>query len=109
MAYLDNTLIYSDNFEEHQRHITMVLEAFAKAGLHLKPEKCEFHCQEVKYMGLIISTEGIKMDSQRICAVQDWEPPYNLKHVRALLGLAKFYRRFVCNYSRIIQPLTFLT
>jgi hypothetical protein len=108
-AYLDDTLIYSDNFEEHQQHVRLVLDTFAKAGLHLKPEKCEFHQQEVKYLGLIISMEGIKMDPENIRAVQDWEPPSNLKDVRAFLGFANFYRRFVRNYSHIVQPLTFLT
>jgi hypothetical protein len=108
-AYLDNTLIYSDNFEEHQQHVRLVLDAFAKAGLHLTPKKCEFHQQEVKYLGLIISMEGIKMDPEKIRAVQDWEPPSNLKDVRAFLGFANFYRHFVRNYSRIVQPLTFLT
>jgi hypothetical protein len=108
-AYLDDTLIYSDNFEEHQQHIHLVLNAFAKTGLHLKPEKCEFHQQEVKYLGLIISMEGIKMDPKNICAMQDWEPPSNLKDVRAFLGFANFYRRFIRNYSHIVQLLTFLT
>jgi hypothetical protein len=42
-TYLDNTLMYSDNFKEHQRHIHLVLNAFAKVGLYLKPKKCEFH------------------------------------------------------------------
>jgi sporulation-control protein spo0M len=40
-------------FEEYQEHVNQVLEAFEKAGLHLKLEKCEFHHQEVKYLGLI--------------------------------------------------------
>jgi hypothetical protein len=60
-ANLNNTLIYSDNFEEHQQYICLVLDTFAKVGLHLKPKKCEFHQQEIKYLWLIISTEGIKM------------------------------------------------
>jgi hypothetical protein len=107
-AYLDDTLIYSDTFEEHQEHVNWVLEAFEKAGLHLKPEKCEFHCQEVKYLGLIISTEGIKMDPEKITTVQDWEAPRNLKDIRAFLGFANFYRCFVQNYSKIVQPLTLL-
>jgi hypothetical protein len=42
-TYLDDTLIYLDNFEEHQQHICLVLDSFAKVGLHLQPEKCEFH------------------------------------------------------------------
>jgi hypothetical protein len=108
-TYLDDTLIYSNNFEEHQQHVCLVLDAFAKVGLHLKPEKCEFHQQEVKYLGLIISTEGIKMHPKKIGAMQDGEPPSNLKDVRAFLGFANFYCRFVRNYSCIVQPLTFLT
>jgi hypothetical protein len=108
-AYLDDTLIYSDTFEEYQEYVNLVLEAFEKATFHLKPEKCGFHHQEVKYLGLIISTEGINMDSEKITAVQDWEAPRNLKDVRAFLGFANFYRRFVWNYSKIIQLLTLLT
>jgi hypothetical protein len=42
-AYLDNILIYTDNLEEHKKHILKVLEALSEAGLHLKPEKYEFH------------------------------------------------------------------
>jgi hypothetical protein len=87
-AYLNNTSIYWHNFDEQQQHIRLVLDAFAKVGLHLKPEKCEFHQQDVKYLGLIIRTEGIKMDPEKIRALQDWEPPSNLKDVRAFLGFA---------------------
>jgi hypothetical protein len=108
-TYLDDTLIYSDNFEEHQQHVRLVLDAFAKAGLHSKPKKCEFHQQEVKYLGLIISMEGIKMDPEKIRAMQDWEPPSNLKDILIFLGSANFFRCFICNYSRIVQLLTFLT
>jgi hypothetical protein len=74
-AYLDDILIYVDNFEEHQQDIRLVLHAVVKAGLPLKPEKCKFHEQEVKYLGLIISSEGIKVDAEKIHVVQDWEPP----------------------------------
>jgi hypothetical protein len=108
-TYPDNTLIYSDNFKEHQQYVHLVLDAFAKVGLYLKPKKCEFHEQEVKYLGLIISTEGIKMDYENICTVQDWEPPSNLKDIYTFLGFANFYRHFIHNYSHIVQALTFLT
>jgi hypothetical protein len=108
-AYLNDTLIYSDNFEEHQQYIYLVLNAFAKAGLYLKPKKCEFHQQEVKYLGLINSMEGIKMDSEKVHTMQDWEPPSNLKDIHIFLGFTNFYYYFICNYSYIVQLLTFLT
>jgi hypothetical protein len=97
-----DTLMYSNNFEEHQQHIRLVLDAFTKVGLYLKPKKCEFHQQEVKYLGLIISMEGIKMDPKKIRAMQDWEPPSNLKDVHVFLGFANFYYHFVHNYSYIV-------
>jgi hypothetical protein len=108
-AYLDDMLIYYDTFEEHQQDINLVLEAFEEASLHLKPEKYEFYYQEVKYFGLIISMEGIKMDPKKITTVQDWQAPHNLKDVHAFLGFANFYYCFVQNYSKIIEPLTLLT
>jgi hypothetical protein len=42
-ANLDDILIFSDNLDEHRKHILKVLEALSEPGLHLKPEKCEFH------------------------------------------------------------------
>jgi hypothetical protein len=108
-TYLDNTLIYSDNFEEHQQYVHLVLDTFAKVGLHLKPEKCEFHQQEVKYLWLIIITEGIQIDPEKIHAMQDWEPLSNSKDIHAFLGFANFYCHFIHNYSRIVQLVTFLT
>jgi hypothetical protein len=68
-AYLDNILIYSDNLKEHRRHVLKVLEALSKVGLHLKPEKCEFHQQEVKYLGFIISTSRTKMDPVKVATI----------------------------------------
>jgi hypothetical protein len=62
IAYLDDILIYSDNLKDHWNHILKVLKALSEASLHLKLEKCEFHCEEVKYLGFIISTSGTKMD-----------------------------------------------
>src|SRR5690606_21684345 len=46
-AYLDDILIYSNNLKDHQQHVRQVLEALQANGLHLKPEKCEFHRTEV--------------------------------------------------------------
>ena len=108
-AYLDDILIYSETLAEHKVHVKKVLEVLAKAGLHLKPEKCEFHRTEVKYLGLILSNNGIKMDPGKVEAVTKWESPRNLRDVRAFLGFANFYRRFIRGYSEIVSPIVNLT
>jgi len=84
------------------------LEVLTKAGLYLKPEKCQFHQTEVKYLGLIITTGGIKMDPAKVSTIVDWEPPVNVTGVQCFLGFANFYRRFIRDCSRV-SPLTGLT
>jgi hypothetical protein len=76
------------------------------AGLHLKPEKCEFYQKEVKYLGLIIGADGIKMDPEKIAAVRDWPVPRKIRDVRSFLGFANFYRRFIRGYSEVVRPST---
>ena len=108
-AYLDDILIYSDTMEDHMQHVRRVLERLTEAGLHLKPEKCEFHKTEVKYLGLIIGTDGIKMDPSKVETVKNWPTPQNVRDVRSFLGFANFYRRFIKGYSKVTEPLTRLT
>ena len=108
-AYLDDILIYSDNLGEHKIHVRRVLGALQKAGLHLKPEKCEFYQESVKYLGVIISRDGVKMDPSKISTILEWEAPHTVTQVREFLGFANFYMRFVKNYSQIVAPLTALT
>jgi len=95
--------------KEHNRHVHRVLERLTDAGLHLKPEKYEFHKMEVKYLGLIIGADGIKMDPSKVETVKTWPPPENLQDVRVFLGFANFYCRFIKGYSKVVEPLTHLT
>jgi hypothetical protein len=108
-ALLGDILIYSDNMKEHKEHIRGVMTALKEAGLYLKAEKCEFNKEEVKYLGLIIIVNGIRMDLEKFQAVENWEALERLKEVQAFLGFANFYLRFILNYSRVVQLLIKLT
>jgi hypothetical protein len=108
-AYLDDILIYSDDLDEHHIHVQKVLQALSDADLHLKPEKCEFHQQEVKYLGFIISMDGTKMDPAKVTTIQEWLTPMNVKDMQSFLSFANFYRHFIRGYSAIVAPLTCLT
>jgi hypothetical protein len=71
-AYLDDMLIYSDSEEEHVGHVKWIMQWLLEAGLNLKLEKCEFHKETVRYLGLIISTKGISMDEVKVETVRNW-------------------------------------
>jgi len=89
-TYIDNIMIYSNTLKEHKEQVYKVLKALSDAGLHLKPEKCQFHKQEVKYLGFIIGTDGIRMDPEKICCILDWQTPKNITNVQCFLGFASF-------------------
>lgn len=108
-AYLDDILIYSENLEEHKKHIRQVLLRLRKAGLHVDIDKCEFQVQEVKYLGLIVTTEGLRMDPAKVQTIQDWAVPRSVRDVLAFLGFANFYRRFIGGFATIATPMTLLT
>jgi hypothetical protein len=66
VAYLDDILIYSKTEEEHIQHVKQVLTALDKHDLWLKLEKCEFHKQEVAFLGYIVGANSIRMSEDKI-------------------------------------------
>jgi hypothetical protein len=109
VCYLDDILVYSNEEEQHEGHVKLVLDALRKHRLALKPEKCEFHVKKVEFLGYIVSTEGISMNPEKVRAVLEWPTPESVKDVQSFLGLANFYRRFIKGYSHTAAPLTDLT
>ena len=109
MVYIDDILVFSRTFEEHLIHLRQVMERLDRAGLRLKPKKCNFVRERVEYLGHVISKHGIEVDSAKIEAVHSFPQPANLKALRSFLGLASYYWRFVPNFSKVAGPLHLLT
>jgi hypothetical protein len=109
LAYLDDLIIFTKTFAEHLEELQAVFNLIRKAKLKLNPKKCTFFEQRVKYLGYIVSKEGISTDPNKIRAVQEYPRPTNLREVRSYLGFCSYYRRFIKDFSRIVKPLTGLT
>ncbi len=58
-AYLNDILIYSKTLKDYRLHVQQVLEHIQEVGLQADIDKCKFHVQKTKFLGLIISTKGI--------------------------------------------------
>ena len=108
-VYLDDILIYSKTLKEHKQHVRKVLERLRENGIQCDIKKCNFHVQETAFLGLIVTTEGIRMNPEKVAAVKDWPKPENLKQVQGFLGFCNFYRRFINGFAKIATPLTQLT
>ena len=109
-AYLDNILKYTKGtLKEHIQEVKKVFKALQKADIRLRPDKCKFHVKIVKFLGSVITTDGIQMDDEKVKAIREWQEPKNLKEVQAFLGFANYYQRFLQGYSQICTPLTKMT
>ncbi|GFW75684.1 retrovirus-related Pol polyprotein from transposon opus [Trichonephila clavipes] len=75
------------------------------AGLTLNKEKCKFGCHELKYLGLIISKEGIKTDETKVRAIVEIKPPRNSKEVSKFLGMPQWYAKCNKNYPNLGETL----
>jgi hypothetical protein len=107
VAYLDDILIYTrTNLQDHIQQVKRVMKKLQEKELYIKLSKCEFHKDEVAFLGSIISREGIKMDPKKVKSIQEWPTPKSVKEVQSFLGLANFYRRFIQGYSNISKTLT---
>jgi hypothetical protein len=109
VVFIDDILIYSSSFDEHEEHLRIVLQILRDKKLYAKPEKCEFWLEEVKFLGHTISNKGVTVDSSKVDAVLGWAQPKSVTEVRSFLGLAGYYRKFIEGFSSLALPLTKLT
>lgn len=106
MVYIDDIIVSSTCAKSHLELLQEVFSILRKANLKIKASKCKFAVSEVKFLGHILSAEGVQADPAKLKVVKEYETPKNIKTLRAFLGLTNYFRRFIPNYSRIAQPLT---
>lgn len=75
IVFIDDILFYSRNQEEHVEHLRIILELLKAEQLYAKFSKCDFWIQNVQFLGHIINSQGIHVDSAKIKAVKEWESP----------------------------------
>ena len=108
-VFIDDIIIYSRTEDEQLELIDWVLSRLETEGYYTNPGKCEFMRSQVSFLGHMVSRDGLSMQQHKVEAVRNWPTPQSVKDVRAFLGLAGFYRRFVRDFAAIAQPLTDLT
>ena len=111
VVYIDDLMIFTDmdDQEKHDRIVLEVLKWLRDNDLFVKPEKCRFRVTEVDFLGMIVSSDGIKMDPEKVNAILKWPEPMNVKQVPAFLGLGNFYWHFIKDYAIMAWPMTDLT
>ena len=109
VVFIDDILVYSKSREEHERHLSIVLQTLRDKQLYAKLMKCEFWLDRVSFLGHVVTKDGISVDPGKVDAVLNWRRPNAMIEIRSFLGLGGYYRRFIKGFSKIALPLTRLT
>jgi hypothetical protein len=105
VIFIDDILVFSKAAEKHEEHLRIMLRKLRQHQLYAKFSKCEFWMEEVAFLGHVLSAKGVAVDPSKIEAVSKWQSPKSMTEIRNFLGLARYYRRFIENFSKIAKPM----
>lgn len=106
VPYIDDIAVFSSTWEDHERHLGIVLDRLKGAKLTVKLAKCKFAQNCVRFLGHEIGSGTRSPSEIKIQAIKDFPRPSTKTNVRAFLGLVGYYAHYIPKYSTIAAPLT---
>ncbi|KAM6552105.1 hypothetical protein CsatB_001913 [Cannabis sativa] len=105
-VFMDDFSVFGSSFDQCLSNLELVLARCEDSNLVLNWEKCHFMVTEGIVLGHKISKEGIEVDRAKVSTIENLPPPISVKGVRSFLGHARFYRRFIKDFSKVAKPLS---
>ena len=102
-VYLDDVIIFSENEEEHLKHVAVRLK---QANLKVKLSKCQFAVRTIEYLSHIIENGTISPNPAKVAHVRNMLKPKTIKKLKGFLGYASYYRKYIHRFSSIASPMT---
>ena len=109
LVYLDDVIVLGKSMKDHLKNLEQVFQRLREANLKLNPKKCSLFRRKVRFLGHVVSSEGVSVDPEKVAAIREWPVPKDKHDVRSFLGLCTYYRRYVLGFANIAKPLTRLT
>ncbi|XP_063446850.1 uncharacterized protein K02A2.6-like [Mytilus trossulus] len=114
-SIVDDILIYGEGdteeeaIDDHDRKFRALMERCRERNLKLNKEKLKLKLKEVRFIGHLVTSEGLKPDPEKIRAVIDMPKPTNVSGVRRIIGFVTYLSKFLPKLSDICEPLRKLT
>ena len=91
---IDDLLIFGKCKQEHDQRLKKVMQTLQEAGDTLNGDKCQFARDKIRFLGHMISKEGIAMDPEKVAAIKNFPRPQNVPELRRLLGVVNHVSKF---------------
>ena len=105
LVYLDDVLVYAEDFPALLSRLCKVLERLRAAGLKCKPSKCQLCLREICYLGHVVGEGQVRPDPQKVVKIVDWPVPRNGSETASFLGLCNYYRPLIPDFARMADSL----
>ena len=90
----DDIVIFNESWEDHLSSVNSVLQALEDYGMECNPKKCKFSAESSKFVGRIVSADGIRPCGDKVTAIKEMDV-FNNKTLRSFIGLASYYRKLL--------------
>jgi hypothetical protein len=105
LAYVDDLCLISQDFKSHIEVIKEVFQKYRQAKIRFNPDKANFACKSIIFLGLEFSEAGCRVNPQRFDLIRTWKRPQNVKQLRTWLGMTTYFRSFIRSHSQLTWPL----
>lgn len=107
-SFQDDILIASENENQHREHLKEVFQRLKDHGLSINLNKCKFGQSKVKYLGHLVTPDGLSTLPDKVEVIKQFPKPLIAKDLKRFIATVNFYRRFLPNAAEtqmILQSL----
>jgi hypothetical protein len=106
VVYVDDLAVYSNSEDEYLKHLEEIFKTMRQNQIYARREKCFFMQKKIPFLGHYVSEAGIETDPKKVETIKNWPQIDSVKKLRAFLGLAGYYHKFIKGYAQIALPLS---
>ena len=104
-VFIDDVIVGTEDEEGHNELVAEIVKRLEENNLYVKLEKCKWKVREVGFLGVVIGSESIKMEEEKVKEVLQWPTPKYIKDIQKFLELANYYHQFIQGFAFIARPL----
>ncbi|GFU82870.1 retrovirus-related Pol polyprotein from transposon 17.6 [Trichonephila clavipes] len=106
LVYIDDIILFTKTIDEHFELLGKFFERFERIRSKFNPSKCQLLTKSCKFLGFVVTPEGILIDKDKSISINEFPVPTDQKQIKSFLGCCNFYRRYIKNFAKRAFPLT---